>query len=161
MISFEPSTREFTIEYDKLNLAKVGTYEIPLTVTAGQVTEIEQVVTFVLNVLNPCLDTTYVWIEGTTPSEQRYVILQASEFAPYTFTHDALSIKTSPVVHTMCGDLITTATFDGSPLSLTSVPMGYDDVSGTFSIFSEDEGLVGQKTITIDSQLIEYPSNQN
>ena len=92
MISFEPSTREFTIEYDKLNFAKVGTYEIPFTVTAGLVTELEQEVTFVLNVLNPCFDTNYVWIEGTAPGEQRYVILQASESAPYTFTHDALSI---------------------------------------------------------------------
>ena len=39
--------------------------------------------------------------------------------------------------------------------------MSYDDDTGTFSIYSEDEGLVGLKTITIDSQLIEYPDNQN
>ena len=64
-------------------------------------------------------------------------------------------------MHTLCGDFITTATFDGSPLSLTSVPMSYDDATGTFSIYSEDEGLVGLKTVTIDSQLIEYPTNQN
>ena len=106
--------------------------------------------------LNPCFNPELVSIVSTVPDEKRYVILSASEADPYTFTHDAMTIETSPVTHTLCGHLTSTASFDGQLLSTASQPMAYDQPSGTFSIYSEDEGLIGLKTITIDAHLINY-----
>ena len=70
-----------------------------------------------------------------------------------------MTIVTFPYGHSLCGDVTSTASFDGQLLSDASLPMAYDQSSLTFSIYSEDEGLVGLKTIIIDSHLADYETN--
>ena len=53
---------------------------------------------------------------------------------PQTFTHDVFTVATSPISHTLCGSITTTASFDGSPISLGSSypPIAYDEVGREF-----------------------------
>ena len=51
------------------------------------------------------------------------------------------------------------ATFDGTQLTAgTLPPVAYDELLQEFSVYSEDTGLVGMHTITIDAYLTDHPS---
>ena len=58
----------------------------------------------------------------------------------------------------MCGAVDYEAFFDGQLISPTSHPMSYDTLSRTFEINSEDEGLLGARTIEVRGYLRYYPT---
>ena len=57
----------------------------------------------------------------------------------------------------LCGTLDYSATFEGQALSEDTEPMSYNSAMRQFSIYSEDENLVGQRTITLSAHLNDYP----
>ena len=59
----------------------------------------------------------------------------------------------------MCGLFTYSTKFDATPLTAgTLPPMAYDEPSKTFSVYSEDTGLVGLHTVTIDAFLTDHPA---
>ena len=64
---------------------------------------------------------------------------------------------TSPTSHTLCGELTYEATFMDSSIDESSDPMSYDEVTKTFTIYSEDMTLIGLQTFTLEAHLTDYP----
>ena len=61
----------------------------------------------------------------------------------------------------MCGGLTYVATFNGSAIDTTtksSKGMAYDTSSLTFTIYSEDFTLLGDRTFTVSAYLTKYPT---
>jgi len=112
-------------------------------------------------VKNPCIDPAYIVINQTPlPAGKQYILHDYKIAGGYTFTHDPFTIVTSPITHTMCGGLTYTATFNGSPINTTtktSTGMAYNTTSLTFEIYSENFGLLGDKTFTLAAYLTNYP----
>lgn len=129
---------------------------VTLTVSDTQLLITEQIAIEIV-FLDPCLNSAYVWLEGTPPDDVIYVLTQYSLLAPFTFFHDAISIVTSPIAHTLCGLLTTVVTFDGSVIDTLTPDVQYDVTTRRFSVFSENEALLGKKPIVIESYLTKYP----
>ena len=91
---------------------------------------------------------------------EQYILHDYKVAGGYTFVHDAFDIVTLPFQHTLCGDLTYAATFNGSPIDLTtkaSTGMAYDTATRTYDIYSEDFALIGDKTFTVEASLTTYP----
>ena len=81
------------------------------------------------------------------------------DFAPtgLQWIHDPFDIITSPIVHTLCGELTYEANFKNIAVDTGTVPMEYDTASRTYSFYSEDFGLIGAQTFTLEAHLTNYP----
>jgi len=72
-------------------------------------------------------------------------VYELYEFDPigFQFTHDPFTIVTVPIVHTLCGVLTYTSTFDGNDISSTSsAPIQYFAGNLTHDVYSEDQSLI-------------------
>ena len=82
------------------------------------------------------------------------------DFAPtgLQWIHDPFDISTSPIIaHTLCGGLTYEATFMNIAVDTGTEPMKYDTASRTYSFYSEDFGLIGAQTFTLEAHLTNYP----
>ena len=66
---------------------------------------------------------------------------------------------TSSFDSALCGAHTYTATYEGSPITESSSPVAYDPSTKEFTVFADDIGLVGPKTITISGFYEEHTSN--
>lgn len=73
------------------------------------------------------------------------------------WVHDAFTLDTVPITHSLCGDFTYLATFDSNYIDTLSSPMVYDTTSRTYSIYSEEFGLIGSHTFTLEGFLTDYP----
>ena len=88
-----------------------------------------------------------------------YILYTSSLENPQTFTHDSF-IVTSDFDNALCGDFTYDVTFDGSPITDSSVPpIAYDPSNRQFSVYSEDLNLLGLKTITVTGYYVLHSSN--
>ena len=78
---------------------------------------------------------------------------------PYSFSHEAF-VATSLFDSALCGDITYEATFDGSIITESSLPVAYDPVTRQFSVFSEDLNLVGLKDITVKGFFVDHVANE-
>ena len=65
---------------------------------------------------------------------------------------------TLPNAHSFCGEVHYEVLFEGKFVQVNSSPMGYDSVTRTFEIYSEDFDLIGPRTIEVRGFLKDYPS---
>ena len=128
--------RKFDFHYIT-GLALSGTkktdYVVKVTGTTGNVVKKSSSATFVLQVKNPCIDAAYVTIEKAVLLSQVY---ELHELDPegLEFIHDAFTIKTLPITHSLCGDLVYDSTFMTASIDNSidvlmnpfANPMGYD-----------------------------------
>lgn len=78
--------------------------------------------------------------------------------SPFTFSHSAVKVVTSPIEHALCGSVTTLVTFEGVVIDETSADVQYNAITRQFTVYSNDEGLLGLKPIVIESFLTDYPS---
>ena len=115
--------------------------------------------TFNLRIKNPCIDSAYVSIKASPfpvgPLE--YTLYFGSLASPIQIlSHSPYTITTTPIVHTLCGDISYSATFRGAIADSTTLPpVAYNNNS--FQIYSEDFTLIGMQTITVSAKLTSYP----
>lgn len=108
-------------------------YVINVTGTAGKVVEKSSSATFVLTIKNPCIDAAYIKIEKGALLSQVYE-LNDLDSDGLQFVHDPFTIKTVPIMHTLCGEIVYDSTFMTVPISNSidvlkdpfSDPVGYD-----------------------------------
>ena len=74
------------------------------------------------------------------------------------WTHDAFTLATSPIVHTLCGDFTYEATFQGAAINPTTSPVTYDTATRSFSVYSEDFDLIDAHPFTIHAFLTDHPT---
>ena len=58
----------------------------------------------------------------------------------------------------MCGEVDYEVQFDGELIGKTSKPMSFDTLTRIFEIYSEDEALLGTRTIEVRGYLRNYPA---
>lgn len=109
---FDSDTQTFTFDYtadlDPLvdPLAEFKDYTMTVTGTAGLVTPQSVTQTFTLKVRNPCFDPVFVSIDqAALPTDTEYILYDQSQAAPFTFSHTAFTVTTTPFQHTLCGAL--------------------------------------------------------
>ena len=118
----DPTVRQFTFNYSAdLDFCGASSKDYTITVigTAGEeVTETSASPTFVLTVKNPCIDSDYLVInKAPLPVGKQYILHDNT----LNIIHDPFTIVTSPITHTLCGDLYYTATFNGDVADLTTL----------------------------------------
>ena len=74
-----------------------------------------------------------------------------------SFPNDQFQISTSPIEHELCGTLGYEMKFDGVIIGAESTPMKYNSETKMFSIWSEDESLIGNHVILMTAFLNDYP----
>ena len=105
-------------------------------------------------VKNPCIDPAFVSIEKKPlPSDVSYTLLEGNR----AFIHSPFELVTTTDSQALCGSITYTATFDGVPVSLETVPMSYDSESLKFMVFSDQSDHIGTHTITLSASLVNYP----
>lgn len=57
----------------------------------------------------------------------------------------------------LCGDVHYNAYFDSALLTSSSQPMSYDTLTRTFEIYSEDDALIGFKSIEVQGFFVDHP----
>ena len=55
-------------------MENLGSFDISITAIVGVETQIEAKVDFILNILDPCIDTNFVNVVGQAPDDKRYVV---------------------------------------------------------------------------------------
>ena len=56
---------------------------------------------------------------------------------PY-MAHNEFTVVTMPIVHNLCGALTYSATYDGSPITNTDMPLAYEPSTRVFTAESDD-----------------------
>ena len=65
---------------------------------------------------------------------------------------------TEPITHDLCGGIEYSASYDGSSISDSDVPLAYDPETRTFTAFSSDMTLDGvTKIYVVEADLAAYP----
>ena len=82
---------------------------------------------------------------------ETYILHDFDQTTKYEFAHTAFTITADPTVEALCGKLSYAATFETTPIVANTDPMSYafTDTDRTFSIYSEDFSLIGDRTITV------------
>lgn len=156
----------FQFYYDT-DLGPVGeTQTVTVTATSTSIYVPKQTLktantSFDTTFLNPCINPAYVTIKAPTLLNQVYELY---EFDPigFQFTHSAFTIETVPIVHTLCGTVSYSSTFDGNDITDTSQPVGYHASNRTHDVYSESLALIdttdGQnlKPYTVTAYLTSY-----
>ena len=127
-------------------------YTVSVTGEAGNVTPTTGSSSFILKVKNPCIDPAYLTIDTSPlPVGETYILHDFDQTSKYDFTHTAFVINADPSVEALCGKLSYAASFESSPIIDSTDPMSYafTDTDRTFSIYSEDFSLIGDRTITV------------
>jgi hypothetical protein len=76
----------------------------------------------------------------------------------YSFSHSAFTVATSPISHTLCGDLVYTSTFMSITLTETSTPVSYSSSTLTHTVYSEDITLKAtSQQYTVKAAFVNYP----
>ena len=103
-------------------------YTVTVTGTSGNTEPISGSTSFVLTVKNPCIDTSFVWITEPTMSALSYII---ADDAKLFDAHPEFTINTSPIVHSLCGPIAYSATFNG--VEVDSDPLSYASSTRKFT----------------------------
>ena len=161
--TFDDVNQKFTFSYsaDLLLSGPTSTdYTITVTGTSGNIVPASGFTTFKLTLKNPCIDPTFVTIQKEAlPAGEQYILHDFKAAGGYQFTHQPFTIVASAEALALCGDLTYTATFEGSVADgTTKPPMAYDSASRTFTIYSEDFNLLGDRTFTVAASLTQYPT---
>ena len=149
VVSFDSAESVHTFTFHKDNDLSISgpvstTYTITVTGTIGDGATMSEQASFDLLVKNPCIDKSFVDIQtAPLPTGMTYTLHSFSTASKYSFTHDPFVITTSPIVHTLCGDLVYDVTFAGISIDDASDPMSYTQATNAFAIYSEDDLLIG------------------
>ena len=162
----DAAVREFVFSYTSdLSLSGLVSTDYIVTVIgeAGNDTPVQGSATFILTLKNPCIDPDFTTIQQVPlPVGEQYILHDYKTAGGYTFTHDPFLTVTTPIPnHGLCGSISYTATFEGAAIDTTTKPpMAYDTdtASRTFLIYSEDFGLLGDRTFTVAAFLSTYPT---
>ena len=114
-MTFDQFTRTFTFNYsdDLLPSGSDSTdYTVTVTGSAGSVDSRSEVTTFVLTVANPCIDSNFVLVVEPPLLPMQYTLFNGAPDGQ-AFIHAHSSIQTSPITHSLCGDLSYSFTFSG------------------------------------------------
>ena len=160
----DAAVREFTFDYAAdLNLCGAVSTDYTVTVN-GEIGITEKqtgAASFTLTLKNPCIDPAFVTFPQPAISSQQYELFEHDPTG-FKFTHDPVSITTSPIVHTLCGAIsykstFMTASIDGvdAMVDYSQDPVGYDPASLTYTVYSEDASLYGQQELTVEAYLVE------
>ena len=133
-------------------------YTVTVTGVAGNISEVSGFTSFALKVKNPCINPAFVTIDSKAlPTGEEYTLHELKVTGGYSFTHTAFEIVTTPISHTLCGDLTYVATFESITINTTTKPpMEYDTATRIFTIYSEDFILVGTRSISVEAYLNDY-----
>lgn len=110
-----------------------------------------------LTIKNPCVDTNFVTIPALDPAitDQNYIVFDDAA----TFQHAAFTVATTPITHTLCGDVTLTVQFDGVNIGAGEDVVSYDEATRTFTVDSDDADLIGEtKAYSITAELANYPT---
>ena len=130
--------------------------------TTGTTIVLTRTTTFKLRISNPCFNPSFVSITSAAlPTGSTYTLYANSIASPYSLmTHTAWIVTTTPITHTLCGAITYTATFEGSPVSTTTIStvgVTYSSATRTFAIYSENLSLIGNnRAVTVSASLTSY-----
>ena len=158
--AFNDAALTFTFFEPTNNLDLSGSsfkdYVITVVGTSGDVLTLATgIATFSLRIENPCIDPSYVTITEAALVAQTFILFDNSPLG-LMWTHDAFILNPDPQATALCGGFTYTATFDGQQITSSSSPMSHDNASRAFSFYSEDFGLIGSHTFTIEAFLTDY-----
>ena len=132
-------------------------YTVEVTGITGKNTPTMVKTEFNLAVRNPCIDPTFVTIEKEPlPVGLEYILYDLKPNG-FSFQHDAFTVKTVPIVHSLCGPVFYDTIFEGLALTTSSSPMKYDTLTRSFEIYSEALSLIGMRTIEVEAYFKDYP----
>ena len=97
----------------------------------------------------------YVTIQTATQNDQTYTLRDLNPDG-LTWSVNPFQVQTLPITHTLCGDLLYSATFEADPVSDTSTPLSLSSTSLEFALYSEDPTLAGERTITLSATFADY-----
>lgn len=63
---------------------------------------------------------------------------------------------TSPVTHSLCGEVDYDVFFEGQQIDTSSMPLSYDTTTRTFEMYSEQMALLGTRSIAIQGYFRDY-----
>ena len=85
--------------------------------------------------------------------------LYANKPSGLSFSHTAFTVVTTPISHTLCGDLVYTSTFMSAAITSASTPVSYSASTLTHTVYSEDITLKGTSQLyTVKAAFVNYPS---
>ena len=126
----DAAVREFSFLYDTdLDLSGLAqnSHTIRVIAQSGSTTVQEDFAEFNLIVKNPCIDPAFVTIQSVPlPVGEQYILHSYDLLTRYEFQHDAYTVVTQPIPHTLCGDLDYQVTFNTASIDATTSPMAYD-----------------------------------
>ena len=85
-----------------------------ITVTDSDGTKKTETVTTIVVVKNPCLDSEYVSIEVATFEDLSYAVNSGAKTYD---SHSIFLVKTEPIPHTLCGNLVYEPRYNGQALN--------------------------------------------
>jgi hypothetical protein len=167
IVDFDPETQKITIPSitDTLTPSNPNNdgstqHEYPvvttITVTDSDGTKKTESVTTIVVVKNPCLDSEHVSIEVATFDNLEYSVNSGAE----TYgSHAIFLVKTWPIPHTLCGNLVYEPRYNGEALS--GQVLSYVAATRKFTVETSDTNLIGQIVpYSVIATLVNYPVNQ-
>ena len=107
---------------------------------------------------DPCINTDFVNILAGDLPELDYDIYQGE--LVYA-AHPESTVSTTPITHTLCGDLDYTPKYDGQPPNFSTGPFtGYDPTTRVFTAESSDPALIDTSApYTVETEFKDYPKS--
>ena len=85
--------------------------------------------------------------------------LYSNKPSGFSFSHTAFTVVTTPISHTLCGDLVYTSTFMSVAITSASTPVSYSASTLTHTVYSEDITLKGTSQLyTVKAAFVNYPT---
>ena len=108
-----------------------------------------------VTVKNPCVDQAFVTIMESPLNMLQYELTTGA--LPYK-AHNFFKVVTVPIVHDLCGALTYSATYDGSPITNTDMPLAYEPSTRVFTAESSDVALdMMTKPYTVGAEFTAWP----